>query len=209
MIIGVPKEIKSDEYRVGMVPGGAEKLVERGHCILLERGAGEGSGISDEDYVSVGVEVVPTAAEIFERADMVVKVKEPQPAEFPLMRRRQIIATYFHFAASRELTEAMLATGAVTIAYETVEDHKGALPMLIPMSEVAGRMSIQEGAKSLEKPMHGRGILLAGVPGVTPASVVVLGGARSATMPRRSPPACAPMSPSLTSTSTGCVTWTT
>jgi len=175
MIIGVPKEIKTDEYRVGMVPGGVASAVAAGHKVLVEASAGAGSGISDGEYAASGAEIVQSAAEVYDRCDMIVKVKEPQPDEYGMLRRGQVVFTYFHFAASRQLTEAMMRSGAVAIAYETVRDVRGRLPLLIPMSEVAGRMSIQEGAKSLERPMHGRGILLGGVPGVAPASVVVLG----------------------------------
>jgi alanine dehydrogenase len=176
MIVGVPKEIKQDEYRVAMLPVGVEELVRRGHRVLIERGAGLGSGLYDEDYQQQGAELVGDATEIFSRADFVVKVKEPQSNEWPLIRRGQVIFTYFHFAASRDLTEAMLATGATCVAYETLRDDRGRLPLLTPMSEVAGRMSIQEGAKYLERPQMGRGILLGGVPGVAPARITILGG---------------------------------
>jgi alanine dehydrogenase len=176
MNIGVPKEVKSDEYRVAMLPVGVEELVRRGHRVLVERHAGEGSGLPDEDYAEAGATMVETAAEVWGGADLIVKVKEPQPSEWPLVKRGQSVFTYFHFAASRELTEAMLASGATCIAYETLTDDQGRLPLLTPMSEVAGRMSIQEGAKYLERPQMGRGILLAGVPGVAPAHITVLGG---------------------------------
>jgi alanine dehydrogenase len=176
MIIGVPKEIKQDEYRVAILPVGVEELARRGHQVLIERGAGLGSGIFDHEYQGQGAELVDEAGEIFGRADLVVKVKEPQPSEWPLIRPQQVIFTYFHFAASRELTEAMLATGATCVAYETLPDEHGRLPLLTPMSEVAGRMSIQEGAKYLERPQMGRGILLGGVPGVAPARITILGG---------------------------------
>lgn len=176
MIIGVPKEIKRDEYRVALLPVGAEELVHAGHKVLVEAGAGAGSGLSDHDYEQQGAELVANSEEIFTRADMVVKVKEPQPVEWPLIRPGQVLFTYFHFASSRELTEAMLASGAVCVAYETLQDERGRLPLLTPMSEVAGRMSIQEGAKYLERPQMGRGILLAGVPGVPPAHILILGG---------------------------------
>lgn len=176
MIIGVPKEVKSDEYRVAMLPVGVEELVLRGHRVLLERSAGEGSGLTDDMYSDVGATLVDTAAEVWGEADLIVKVKEPQPAEWPMVRKGQTVFTYFHFAASRELTEAMLGSGATSIAYETLSDGKGGLPLLTPMSEVAGRMSIQEGAKYLEKPQMGRGILLGGVPGVAPAHITVIGG---------------------------------
>ena len=176
MLIGVPREIKRDEYRVAMLPVGALELTRAGHQVLIEAGAGVGSGIPDAEYATEGAEIVASAAEIYARADLVVKVKEPLPAEYPLIRSGQAIFTYFHFAASRELTEAMLASGAICIAYETLRDAQGRLPLLTPMSEVAGRMSIQEGAKYLERPQMGRGILLAGVPGVAPAHITILGG---------------------------------
>lgn len=175
MIIGVPRETKRDEYRVSLLPVGVEELLRAGHDVLLERGAGAGSGLADELYAGCGAVLVDTAAEVFGRADLVVKVKEPQPAELKLIRRGQAVFTYFHFAADRGLTEGFLATGATAIAYETLRDDRGRLPLLVPMSEVAGRMSIQEGAKYLEKPQMGRGILLGGVPGVAPAHVTVLG----------------------------------
>lgn len=176
MIVGIPKEIKVDEYRVALVPVGAEELVEHGHRVLVEEGAGSGSGIADEEYVRAGAELVEGMEAVYKRADMVVKVKEPLPEEYPHLRENQIIFTFFHFAASKTLTEALISSRAVALAYETIRDEKGGHPLLTPMSEVAGRMSIQEGAKYLEKPMEGRGILLGGVPGVTPAEVVVIGG---------------------------------
>ncbi len=176
MIVGIPREIKDHEYRVGMVPAGVNALVEAGHSVLVEVGAGLGSGIADDDYVGAGAKLCATAKEIFDAADMIVKVKEPQPEEFKLIRSGQIVYTYFHFAASRELTEGMVNTGAICVAYETMEDKRGGLPLLTPMSEVAGRMSIQEGAKYLERPTEGRGILLGGVPGVEPGDVVIIGG---------------------------------
>lgn len=176
MIVGVPKEIKRDEYRVAMLPVGAEEMVRAGHRVLIERGAGLGSGLPDGAYEHVGATLVATAAEVFAEADLVLKVKEPLPAEWPLIRPSQTIFTYFHFAADRKLTEAMLASGATAMAYETLRDERGSLPLLTPMSEVAGRMSIQEGAKYLERPQMGRGILLGGVPGVAPAHITILGG---------------------------------
>ena len=175
MIIGVPQEIKRDEYRVAMLPVGAEELARRGHTVLVQAGAGLGSGIADHEYLRAGAEMISDAAAIFARADMIIKVKEPQASEWPMIRAGQTVFTYFHFAASRELTEAMLATEAICVAYETLE-HRGRLPLLTPMSEVAGRMSIQEGAKYLERPQMGRGILLGGVPGVAPAHITILGG---------------------------------
>jgi alanine dehydrogenase len=176
MIIGVPREIKRDEYRVAMLPVGVEELTRAGHQVLIETGAGLGSGIPDAEYAAEGATIVPDAATVYQRAELVVKVKEPQPAEYPLIRAGQTIFTYFHFAASRPLTEAMLHSGATCLAYETLRDGQGRLPLLTPMSEVAGRMSIQEGAKYLERPQMGRGILLAGVPGVPPAHITILGG---------------------------------
>ncbi len=176
MIVGVPREVKRDEYRVAMLPVGVEEMVRAGHQVLVEQGAGLGSGLPDHDYLAQGAELVASAAEIFERSDMIVKVKEPQPEEWPLIRPGQLVFTYFHFAADRPLVDAMLASGATAVAYETLELDSGALPLLTPMSEVAGRMSIQEGAKYLERPQMGRGILLGGVPGVAPANITVLGG---------------------------------
>jgi alanine dehydrogenase len=176
MIIGVPKEIKQDEYRVGMLPVGVEELIRCGHKVLIEAGAGLGSGLADQDYLRHGAEVVVGPHEIYGRSEMIIKVKEPQPGEIPLLRRGQIIFTYFHLAANRVLTEALLSTGCIAVAYETLRDEHGRLPLLIPMSEVAGRMSIQEGAKYLERPQMGRGILLSGVPGVHPAHITILGG---------------------------------
>ncbi|HEX8340038.1 MAG TPA: alanine dehydrogenase [Tepidisphaeraceae bacterium] len=175
MRIGVPKEIKADEYRVGIMPVGVETLVKAGHSVLIESQAGVGCGFSDDDFAAAGATIVSSARDVF-AADLVMKVKEPQTAELALFRPGQIIFTYFHFAADRALTEACLAAKITAIAYETIKDRKGTLPLLTPMSEVAGKMSIQEGAKYLEKPMSGRGILLGGVPGVPPAHVVVLGG---------------------------------
>jgi alanine dehydrogenase len=176
MLIGVPREIKRDEYRVAMLPVGVEELLRAGHKVLMEANAGVGSGIPDAEYVAEGAEIVATAAEIYGRADLIVKVKEPLPAEYSLIRAGQTLFTYFHFAASNDLTQAMLKSGATCLAYETLRDAQGRLPLLTPMSEVAGRMSIQEGAKYLEKPQLGRGILLAGVPGVAPAHITILGG---------------------------------
>jgi alanine dehydrogenase len=176
MIIGVPKEIKPNENRVALVPVGVQTLKHHGHTVLVETKAGAGSGFHDDSYRSAGAEIVQTPQEVYSRADMVMKVKEPIASEYPLVRKNQIIFTYFHFAASRELTEAMMKSGCVAIAYETVQRADGSLPLLIPMSEVAGRMAPQEGAKYLEKTMGGRGILLAGVPGTEPAEVAIIGG---------------------------------
>jgi alanine dehydrogenase len=175
MIVGVPKETKNDEYRVSMLPVGVEELVRAGHRVLVQRSAGAGSGLPDDAYAACGATLVDSAAEVFGAADLVVKVKEPQPPELALLRRGQTLFTYLHLAADRSLTEGFLATGATGIAYETLRDDRGRLPLLVPMSEVAGRMSIQEGAKYLERPQMGRGILLGGVPGVAPANVLVLG----------------------------------
>jgi alanine dehydrogenase len=176
MIVGVPKEIKTDEYRVAMIPVGVEELTRAGHKVLIQESAGLGSGISDEEYAGNGAEIVADAADLWKRADLVVKVKEPLPEEWPHLRPGQIVFTYFHFAADEPLTRAVMKSGITAIAYETIKDARGNLPLLTPMSEVAGRMSIQEGAKFLERPFDGRGILLGGVPGVLPANVVILGG---------------------------------
>ena len=176
MIIGVPKEIKRDEYRVGLLPVGVEEFVRAGHKVLVEAGAGLGSGLADHDYLRHGAEMMPSGAEIYDRADMIIKVKEPQAEEIPHLREGQIVFTYFHFAADRDLTDGVLQSGCTAVAYETLRDKHGNLPLLTPMSEVAGRMSIQEGAKYLERPQMGRGILLGGVPGVKPAEITILGG---------------------------------
>lgn len=176
MIIGVPKEIKTHENRVSLLPGGALQFKRNGHKVLVEKGAGEGSGFSDQSYVDAGAEIVEDVDKLWERSEMIMKVKEPIKPEYSRMREGQILFTYLHFAASRELTEAVADSGCIAIAYETVEKSDRSLPLLIPMSEVAGRMSAQEGAKFLEKPMGGRGILMGGVPGVPPANVMVLGG---------------------------------
>jgi alanine dehydrogenase len=176
MLVGVPTEVKTDEYRVAMIPVGVEELTRAGHRVLVQTGAGQGSGISDQQYRDNGAEIVQAEAEIWKRADLIVKVKEPLPGEWPLMRAGQMVFTYFHFAADEKLTRAVMASGITAIAYETIKDARGQLPLLTPMSEVAGRMSIQEGAKYLERPFEGRGILLGGVPGVLPANVAILGG---------------------------------
>src|SRR5690349_15608619 len=160
MRIGVPKEIKDNENRIAITPAGVETLVHDGHEVMVQSGGGVGSGIADEEFQKAGAKMVKKAADIFAAADMIIKVKEPLPEEYPLIRKGQVLYTFFHFAAARELTEAMIETGAICIAYETVEDQHGRLPLLTPMSEVAGRLSIQEGAKFLEKPMGGRGVLL-------------------------------------------------
>jgi alanine dehydrogenase len=176
MIIGVPREIKPDEYRVAMLPFGVEELTRRGHRVLIQTGAGIGSGLTDDEYRDCGATIVEAATDLFAEADLVVKVKEPLPAEWPLLRPGQSLFTFFHFAASETLTRAVLDTGATAVAYETLRGKRGDLPLLTPMSEVAGRMSIQEGAKYLERPQEGRGILLSGVPGVPPANILILGG---------------------------------
>ena len=176
MRVGVPKEIKSDEYRVAMMPVGVELLTKAGHEVMLESNAGAGSGFPDEDYKNAGAIIVGSAREIFDSAAMIVKVKEPMNSEIGMFKPGQVVFTYFHFAADQELTQGCLEAEIIAIAYETIKDHKGHLPLLTPMSEIAGKLSIQEGAKYLEKPMMGRGILLGGVPGVAPAHVVVLGG---------------------------------
>lgn len=176
MLIGVPKEIKKNENRVALLPVGASTLVSNGHKVLVETNAGVGSGFSDEDYKAVGADIASSASEVFSNADMIMKVKEPIGEEYTMIKEGQIVFTYFHFAASKELTEAMMNNKCVGIAYETVQRKDKSLPLLIPMSEVAGRMAPQEGAKYLEKNMGGRGVLLGGVPGTGPAEVMVLGG---------------------------------
>lgn len=176
MIIGVPKEIKTNENRISVIPVGVELLKSNGHDVLVENDAGIGSGFTNEAYAQAGADIITDAAEIYKNADMIVKVKEPLPQEYKLIREGQIVFTYFHFAASLELTQAIMDSKCVAIAYETVQDSSGHLPLLVPMSEVAGRMAIQEGARYLEKLQGGKGILLGGVPGVEPAKVVILGG---------------------------------
>jgi alanine dehydrogenase len=175
-VVGVPNEIKTHESRVALIPVGVEELTRAGHRVLLQSGSGQGSGISDEQYAQHGAEIVAHAADVWRHADLIVKVKEPLPVEWPMMRPGQVVFTYFHFAADENLTRAVMASGITAVAYETIRDARGGLPLLTPMSEVAGRMSIQEGAKFLERPFEGRGILLGGVPGVLPANVVILGG---------------------------------
>ena len=175
MIIGIPKEIKNNENRVGATPAGVKELVKHGHTVYVQHTAGEGSGFSDTEYVDAGGSILPSIEEVYGIAEMIIKVKEPIEPEYALVRKGQLIFTYFHFACDLPLTEAMMKSEAVCIAYETVRDRQGTLPLLIPMSEVAGRMSVQEGARFLEKPQGGRGILLGGVPGVRPAKVLVLG----------------------------------
>jgi alanine dehydrogenase len=176
MLVGVPKEIKTDEYRVGLVPSAVRELAARGHRVLIEQGAGAGAGIANAAFEAAGAEIVATADQVFARAELIVKVKEPLAAERDMLRRGQILFTYLHLAPDRRLTEALLASGCTAIAYETVTAPNGTLPLLTPMSEVAGRMAPQAGARCLEKEVGGRGILLGGVPGVPPADVLILGG---------------------------------
>ena len=176
MIIGIPKEIKNNENRVSLTPAGAQELIAHGHTVYVQHTAGENSGFPDEAYTAAGATILPTIEDVYAIAEMIIKVKEPIKQEYKLVRKGQLLFTYFHFACDRELTEAMLESGATCLAYETVVDRNGGLPLLIPMSEVAGRMAAQEGARFLEKPQGGRGVLLGGVPGVKPAKVLVLGG---------------------------------
>ncbi|CAN5853977.1 alanine dehydrogenase [soil metagenome] len=176
MLIGVPKEIKTNENRIALVPAGAEALVGSGHTVVVEAGSGLGSGFSDDDYRAAGAQILPDVEEVWQRAEMIMKVKEPIPVEYDRIREGQILFTYFHFAADERLTRALIDSGSIAIAYETVQLSSGELPLLTPMSAVAGRMSIQAGAKYLEKYHGGRGMLLGGVPGVPPADVVILGG---------------------------------
>ena len=176
MLIGVPKEIKVHEYRVGLTPAGVRELKAHGHAVIVQRAAGVGIGIPDAQYAAAGAELVDSAEEVFARAEMVVKVKEPQPAECALLREGQVLFTYLHLAPDPEQTKALVDSGCVAIAYETVTDGRGGLPLLAPMSEVAGRMSIQAGAHAMEKAQGGNGVLLGGVPGVAPADVIVIGG---------------------------------
>ncbi|MEM8506940.1 MAG: alanine dehydrogenase [Bacteroidota bacterium] len=175
MILGVPKEIKNNENRVGMTPSGVFELVKNKHTVYVQAKAGEGSGFFDEDYLHAGAQILPTIEEVYAKSDMIVKVKEPITREYKLIKNGQIVFTYFHFASSETLTRAMVDSKSICIAYETVEDEDGILPLLTPMSEVAGRMAIQQGAKYLEKPVKGKGVLLGGVPGVAPGKVLVLG----------------------------------
>ena len=176
MIVGILKEIKEEENRVSMTPAGVEVMMKNGHDLLVEKDAGKGSGFANEAYAEAGAEIVAAAGEIFERADMVMHVKEPLPAEYKRIRKDQIVFTYLHLAAAEELTRALIRSGAVCIAYETIQRQDGSLPLLTPMSEVAGRMAIQQGAKYLEMAQGGHGVLLGGVPGVDPGNVVVIGG---------------------------------
>ena len=176
MIVGILKEIKVEENRVSMTPAGMEVMKQNGHEVLVEKNAGSGSGFEDAAYVEVGAEIVDTPGEIFERSEMVMHVKEPQPSEYDFIRENQIVFTYLHLAAEKKLTQALIRAGSINIAYETIQKTDGSLPLLTPMSEVAGRMAIQQGAKYLEMAQGGRGILLGGVPGVNPGMVVIIGG---------------------------------
>ena len=176
MIIGVPKEIKNNENRVALTPAGVKEFCKRGHEVYIQDNAGFDSGFPNDDYKSAGAKILPTIEDVYRIAEMIIKVKEPIESEYPLIKEDQLLFTYFHFASYRPLTEAMIESKAVCLAYETVEKADRSLPLLVPMSEVAGRMAVQEGAKYLEKPMKGRGILLGGVPGVNPAKVLILGG---------------------------------
>lgn len=176
MLIGTPKEIKNHEYRVGLTPAGARELKVHGHSVLIQKGAGLGIGITDAAYVAAGAEIVETAAEIFQRSEMIIKVKEPQAVECKMLRKGQVLFTYLHLAPDPEQTKGLIDSGCVAIAYETVTDRAGGLPLLAPMSEVAGRMSIQAGAHAMEKAQGGNGVLMGGVPGVAPAEVLVIGG---------------------------------
>jgi alanine dehydrogenase len=181
MRVGIPKEVKTHEYRVGLVSGSVRELVHHGHQVVVERGAGSAIGIDDQDYVRAGATIAASAAEVFATADMIVKVKEPQPAEIAMLRQGQVLFTYLHLAADKKQTEGLLKSRATCIAYETVTDARGGLPLLAPMSEVAGRMSVQVGAHCLEKEQGGKGVLLGGVPGVKAAKVVIIGGGVSGT----------------------------
>ncbi len=175
MIIGIPKEIKNNESRVGITPAGVFELVKNNHTVYVQSNAGDGSGFFNNDYLKAGAIILDTIVEVYSMSDMIVKVKEPIAEEYDLIQEGQILFTFFHFASSEPLTKAMIKSKAICIAYETVEDEEGTLPLLTPMSEVAGRLAIQQGAKYLEKPVKGRGVLLGGVPGVAPGKVLVLG----------------------------------
>jgi alanine dehydrogenase len=176
MIIGVPKEIKNNENRVALTPGGAKELIKRGHQVYIQHAAGEGSGFSDDEYTAAGAAILPNIEDVYSIAEMIIKVKEPIEPEYKLIKEGQLLFTYFHFASYEPLTKAMVANKSICLAYETVEKVDRSLPLLVPMSEVAGRMAVQKGANYLEKPLKGRGILLGGVPGVLPAKVLILGG---------------------------------
>jgi len=176
MIVGVPKEIKNNEYRVGMTPSGVNSFISNGHKVFVQKNAGLGSGYTNNDYKEVGAVICDTIEDVYSKSEMIIKVKEPLKSEYSLIKEGQIIYTFFHFASSQELTKAMIDSKSICIAYETVQNHDNSLPLLTPMSEVAGRMAAQQGAKFLEKPQDGFGILLGGVPGVKPANVIILGG---------------------------------
>lgn len=176
MVIGIPTEIKNHENRVAITPGGVFELVQRNHQVYIQSGAGVGSGFENAEYISAGAHILPTIKDVYDIAEMIVKVKEPIEEEYELIKKDQLVFTYFHFASSEALTNAMIKAESVCLAYETVEHSDGSLPLLIPMSEVAGRMAIQQGAKYLEKPLKGKGVLLGGVPGVRPGKVLILGG---------------------------------
>lgn len=176
MIVGIPKEIKNNENRVAMTPAGVQALINHGHKVFVQKKAGIGSGYKDKEYKAAGAKMLPTIEAVYDKAEMIIKVKEPIKKEYKLIKKGQLIYTYFHFASHRPLLDAMVKRKAVCVAYETVENPDRSLPLLVPMSEVAGRMAIQEGAKYLEKPMKGKGILLGGVPGVPPANVLIIGG---------------------------------
>lgn len=176
MVIGIPKEIKNNENRIALTPSGAKELIKRGHQVYIQQAAGEGSGFPDELYKYVGANILPTMEEIYAIAEMIMKVKEPIASEYPLIKKGQLLFAFFHFASYEPLTRAMIESQSICVAYETVEKADGSLPLLIPMSEVAGRMAVQKGANYLEKPVGGRGILLGGVPGILPAKVIILGG---------------------------------
>ncbi len=208
MIVGAPKEIKRDEYRVSLLPVGVEELTRAGHRVLVETGAGLGSGITDQEYAKSGAEMVDTVKELFQRSDMIIKVKEPQPSEVAMVRRGQIMFTYFHLAADKSLTESLAASGVIAVAYETLSDDHGRLPLLTPMSEVAGRMSIQEGAKYLERPQMGAAFSWPACRGSSPPTSPSSAAAWSGPTPRGSRPASAPTFRCWTSTWIGCVTST-
>lgn len=176
MIVGLPKEIKNHEYRVGLTPNDVKAYVDAGHQVIVEKNAGEGSGFEDQEYIDAGASILDTAADVWDKAEMIVKVKEPIESEYQFLKKDQILYTYLHLAADRPLTEALLNAGTKAIAYETITGKNGGLPCLIPMSEIAGRMAVQEGAKYLEKTYGGRGVMMAGVPGVEKANVVIIGG---------------------------------
>ena len=204
MIVGVLKEIKVQEHRVAMTPAGVEVMKINGHTVLVEKNAGAGSGFDDAAYAQAGAEMAATPEEVFKRAEMVIHVKEPQPSEYGLIRKDQIVWTFLHLAADRELTEALIKSNGICIAYETVQKADRSLPLLNPMSEVAGRMAIQQGAKYLEMAQGGRGVLLGGVPGVDPGMVVIIGAALSAPTRGRWPAAWVPRFTSSISISIAC-----